>query len=138
MDRDCTRRAGRSGCAGGPGAVSYRHEKLSQSYPDIPVETVEIPTDADAVARGRHIATIWVCTKCHGENLGGILLANDPIVRTIPASNLTAGRRGIAESSTDTDWIRAIRHGVKPNGQVEIFMYDYYSTMSDRDLGDLI
>jgi len=113
-------------------------EKLTRSYPNIQVETVNIPTDPDAVARGRHIAIVWACTKCHGENLSGMLLADDPLLGTIPASNLTSGNGGIAKSYTDADWIRAIRHGVKPNSRVEIFMYDYYSTMSDQDLGDLI
>jgi len=112
-------------------------EKLTRSYPGIPVETVKIPTDADAVARGRHISIVWGCAKCHGDDLRGTLLTNDPILGTIPASNLTAGKGGIAKSYNDTDWIRAIRHGVKPNSRVEVFMYDY-STMSDRDLGDLI
>ena len=55
----------------------------------------------------------------------------------IPASNLTTGNGGIATGYRETDWIRAIRHGVKQNGQGEIFMYDY-SAMSDKDLGDLI
>jgi mono/diheme cytochrome c family protein len=55
----------------------------------------------------------------------------------IPASNLTSGKGGIGKSYKETDWVRAIRHGIKPNGQVEIFMYDY-SEMSDKDLGDLI
>jgi len=118
-------------------------EKLNRSYPDIPVETVKIPTDADAVARGKHIAIIWACTKCHGADLSGTLITNDPIegtipiLGTIPASNLTSGKGGIAKSYTDTDWVRAIRHGVKPDNRVEILMYDY-STMSDRDLGDLV
>ncbi len=118
-------------------------EKLSRSYPNIPVETVSIPADSDAVARGKHIATIWACTKCHGVNLSGSLITHDPIegmvplLGTIPAPNLTSGKGGIAPSYTSADWVRAIRHGVKPNGRVEIFMYDY-STMSDRDLGDLI
>jgi cytochrome c553 len=113
-------------------------EKLTRSYPGVPVETVNIPTDSDAVARGRHIAVVWACTKCHSEDLSGTLLADDPILGTIPASNLTSGNGGIAKSYADADWIRAIRHGVKPNGRVEIFMYDYYSTLSDQDLGDLI
>ena len=113
-------------------------KKLTQSYPGVPVEAVYIPTDSDAVARGRHIAIVWACTKCHGENLSGALLAGDPFLGTIPASNLTSGIGGIARSYSDADWIRAIRHGVKPDSRVEIFMYDYYSTMSDRDLGDLI
>jgi mono/diheme cytochrome c family protein len=112
-------------------------KKLTRSYPDIPVETVNIPTDLDAVARGRHIAIVWECTKCHGEDLSGMLLADDPFLGTIPAPNLTPGSGGIATSYTDADWIRAIRHGVKPNSRGEIFMYDY-STMSDQDLGDLI
>jgi mono/diheme cytochrome c family protein len=113
-------------------------EKLTRSYPGIRVEAVNIPTDPDAVARGKHVAIIWGCAKCHGEDLSGTLLADDPFLGTIPASNLTSGKGGIAKSYTDADWIRAIRHGVKPNSRVEIFMYDYYSTMSDQDLGALI
>ncbi len=118
-------------------------EKLTRPFPNIPVEAVSIPTDSDAVARGKHIATIWACTKCHGANLSGTLITHDPIegtfpiLGTIPASNLTSGKGGIAQSYANADWVRAIRHGVKPNGRVEIFMYDY-SAMSDRDLGDLI
>ncbi len=118
-------------------------EKLTRSYPNIPAETVNIPTDSDAVARGKHIATIWACTRCHGANLSGSLMTNDPIdgsfpiLGSIPASNLTSGKGGIAKSYTNADWVRAVRHGVKSGGRVEIFMYDY-SAMSDRDLGDLI
>ncbi len=118
-------------------------EKLTRTYPNIAVEQVKIPTDANAIARGKHIATIWACTRCHGANLGGTLITNDPIdgyvpiLGMIPASNLTSGKGGIGKSYTDADWVRAIRHSVKPNGHVEIFMYDY-STMSDRDLGELI
>lgn len=117
-------------------------EKLTRTYPSIAVEQVKIPTDADAIAHGEHIATIWACTKCHGKNLEGKLITTDPIagtvpiLGTIPAPNLTMGKGGI-KSYTDTDWVRAIRHGVKPSGRAEIFMYDY-STLSDRDLGDLI
>lgn len=110
---------------------------LSRTYPDIKVETVNIRTDADAVARGRHIAIVWECTKCHGEDLSGTLLSNDPFLGTIPSSNLTSGKGGIGESYADADWIRAIRHGVMPDSGVEVFMYNY-STMSDQDLGDLI
>ena len=111
--------------------------KLNRSYPDIPVEAVKIPSDSDAIVRGRHVAIVWACTKCHGEDLSGTLMAGDPFVGTIPASNLTSGQGGIARSYTDVDWIRAIRHGVKPNNQGEAFMYDY-ATMSDRDVGALI
>lgn len=112
-------------------------KKFTRSYPNIPVEAVNIPTNPDAVANGGHVAIVWGCTKCHAENLGGTLLANDPFLGTIPASNLTSSNGGIARSYTDIDWVRAIRHGVMPDSQVEILMYDY-SAMDDQDLGDLI
>ncbi len=118
-------------------------KKLNRTYAILAVETVNVPADANAVARGKHIATIWACTRCHGENLSGSVITSDPIqgsvplFGTIPASNLTSGKGGIAASYTDTDWVRAIRHGVMPDGGVEALMYDY-STMSDQDLGDLI
>jgi cytochrome c553 len=117
-------------------------KKLSRLYPNITVASVSIPTDDDAIARGRHVSVIWACTKCHGEDLSGRLLTNDPIEGTIPtlgaipAPNLTSSEGGIGQFYTDTDWVRALRHGIKPNNQAEIYMY--VSTISDQDLGDLI
>ena len=117
--------------------------KLNQTYSNITVENVNIPSDADAITRGKHIATIWACTRCHGVDLSGTVISNDPLAGIVPlqgtilASNLTSGKGGIASSYTDAEWVRAIRHGVLPNGEVEVLMFDY-STMSDRDLGDLI
>lgn len=112
-------------------------KKLTRTYPDFPVEKINIPTNPEAVAHGRHIAIVWGCTKCHGEDLSGMLLTNDAFLGTIPAPNLTSGNGGIGKSYTDTDWIRAIRYGVKPDNKGEAFMNDY-STLSDQDLGDLI
>ena len=116
--------------------------KITRTYPNITVEPVNIPDDADAIARGRHVSVIWACTKCHGEDLSGKLLTNDPIEGTIPtfgdipAPNLTSGQGGVGLTYTDADWVRAIRHGLKPNTQAVIYMY--VSSMSDQDLGDLI
>ena len=118
-------------------------KKLNQTYPNIAVETVNIPTDADAIARGKHVATIWACIRCHGEDLSGGEITNDPLSGMVPllgtfsAPNLTSGKGGIATSYTDTDWVRAIRHGIMRDGGVGALMFDY-STMSDQDLGDLI
>jgi hypothetical protein len=117
-------------------------KKLTKTYPNIRVESISIPIGADAMARGKHVSVIWACTKCHGEDLSGRLLRNDPIegiiptFGSIPAPNLTSGNGGIGQIYTDADWVRAIRHGIKPNNQAEIYMY--VSTISDQDLGDLI
>jgi cytochrome c553 len=118
-------------------------KKINQTYPNLAVETINVPTEAGAVARGKHLATIWACTRCHGEDLSGTVITNDPLagmvplLGTIPASNLTSGKGGIATSYSDAAWVRAIRHGVMPDGHLEVLMYDY-SSMSDQDLGDMI
>lgn len=118
-------------------------KSFTKTYPNFTVETINIPADADAINRGEHIATIWGCTRCHGEDLSGMMIKNDPLsglvplLGTISAPNLTSGNGGIATSYTDEDWIRAIRHGVMPEGEGEVLMFDY-SKMSDRDLGDLV
>ena len=41
--------------------------KLSQTYPNIAVETVSISTNEEAVSRGRHVATIWSYTMSWGR-----------------------------------------------------------------------
>ncbi len=110
---------------------------LTQTYPDIPVETIAIPTSPDAVTSGKHIATIWACTKCHGEDLSGKMLSDDPFIGTIPAANLTSGKGGVGASYSDTDWIHTIRYGIEPDGHATIFMNNY-AVLSDKDLGDLI
>jgi mono/diheme cytochrome c family protein len=118
-------------------------KKLTQSYSDIRVDPVNFTADADAVARGRHIAVIWACTRCHGDDLSGKLINKDPISGSIPifgsvpAGNLTPGKGGVGGYYTNIDWVRAIRHGIKPGNQAEVLMFDY-STISDQDLGDLI
>ncbi len=112
-------------------------KQLNRSDPGVPVEAIAVPTGPDAVARGRQVAIERACDECHGVDMSGKLLADVPIVGTIPASNLTSGKGGTARSYTDADWIRAIRHGVRPDGRSEFFMYDY-SAVGDQDLGALI
>jgi cytochrome c553 len=122
---------------------SIGKKKLLQSYSNVQVDTVNIPADADAVSRGKHIAIIWACTRCHGDDLSGELITKDPISGSIPmfgsvpAGNLTSGRGGVGGYYTNVDWVRAIRYGINPRNRGEVLMFDY-STMSDNDLGDLI
>ncbi len=112
-------------------------QQLKRSDPGVPVEAIAVPSGTDAIARGKHVAIERACDECHGADLSGKLLADVPIVGTIPATNLTSGKGGAATSYSDADWVRAIRHGVKPDGRSEFFMYDY-SRVSDQDLGALI
>ena len=55
---------------------------------------VAVPSDAAAVARGRHLSeAIAVCTVCHGDDLGGRLAFEHPLLGRGYTPNLTGPRR---------------------------------------------
>lgn len=112
--------------------------KINKQY-DIPAETISIPTDAEAIQRGEHLATIFICTRCHTENLSGEVYFDVPGMVSIPTPNLTSGAGGIDRSFTDQDWVRAIRHGVGPDGRALFIMpAKSFHSLSGEDLGAVI
>jgi mono/diheme cytochrome c family protein len=90
--------------------------------------------------RGRHLVEgVLSCTECHGENLGGTLLIDARPFMRLSAPNLTAGKGGVAPLLGDPDWVRAIRHGVGPDGRALAVMPSAaYQHLSDADLGAVI
>jgi len=114
-------------------------QRLARTY-DIPIEAIEIPSDAAAVGRGQHlVGTIFFCQECHGEDLAGKPHFSDPLSGTVSAKNLTAGVGGVGTTFSDVDWLRAIRHGVDRDGHplVEMPSNSYYF-IGDADLAAII
>jgi len=107
---------------------------------DVPPHEVAVPTDAAAIARGRHLSeAVAVCTVCHGDDLGGRLAFEHPLLGRGYTPNLTRGRGGIGAGYTSADWERALRHGVDRSGRGLLFMpVDHYRHLSDADLGSMI
>lgn len=103
--------------------------------------TVQIPGDAEAVAHGQYLVTHFMfCSDCHGADLGGaeFLTAEDG-AGTLWAPNLTSGKGGIGSTYTDADWLRTLRHGVRPNGENLIIMpAEFYTKIGIDDMADMI
>lgn len=107
--------------------------RLNKTH-DIQAATIIIPTDEDALARGQHIVQA-VCLSCHGADLTGQVMLDDPALGTVYASNLT----GLATTHTDADLIRAIRHGLAVDGrQLMIMPAEAFIYLSEEDLGAII
>jgi mono/diheme cytochrome c family protein len=119
------------------GVWSMSSRQLATRY-DVRPAAVAIPSDSAAIARGRHLATaIGKCVDCHGENLAGQVMAMGPVGSFVP-TNLTRGRGGVGDLG-DADLVRAIRHGVAPDGRPLVFMPSRaYASMTDADLGAVI
>jgi len=113
--------------------------KLRKSY-TVNAKPVTVPgTDVAALARGKHLAATRGCTACHGEDLGGAKVFENGAMGAVHGPNLTRGEGGVPANWTDLDYVRAIRHGVAPNGRGYFLMPSTdYVTFSDADMGALI
>lgn len=110
---------------------------VNQSFEVTPASIV-IPDDSAHLARGEYLVTM-LCTDCHGDDLAGTDFWDDPKMGYMCAPNLTGGKGGIGSAYTDADWVRAIRHGVRPNGKGLMIM-PIISThqMGEYDLASVI
>ena len=89
---------------GGLGLMMAGNARINRTYA-IEAEQVNIPTDQEALARGAHLVNA-LCTDCHGSDLGGQVMFEDPMLGTIYATNITG-----ADSHSEADLVIAIRLG---------------------------
>lgn len=123
----------------GAGAIYIvSNSQLKKTY-TVTVAPVAIPTDAAAIARGRHLVNSRGCSDCHGADLGGAKVIDDPAMGLIHGPNITRGTGGVPGTYRDEDYVRAIRHGVAQAGRALFLMpSEEYSTFSDADMGALV
>lgn len=108
---------------------------LTATY-DIPDTPLTIVSDSAALARGEHLTATMGCQDCHTPNLSGTVMVDDTPFRVV-ASNLTPS--GVGASYSDTDFERAIRHGVRPDGTALLIMPSLaYNGIADEDMAAII
>jgi mono/diheme cytochrome c family protein len=103
-----------------------------------PDSTGEVAS-ANARERGRHlIESRYICTECHGPNLGGGTMIDDPAIGTLLGPNITRGRGSVVLEYGPADWDRAVRHGVAPSGRPTAMPAQDFQLMSDLELSDIL
>lgn len=121
--------------------ATVRAENLLTQKWDFEPDTIQIPNDAEAVVRGQYFtAHFMLCADCHGADLGGaVFFTPEDGAGTLWTPNLTSGKGGIGGTYSDADWLRALRHGIRPNGENLIIMpAEFYTTIDVNDLADMI
>ena len=78
---------------------------------------VVLPTDPDSLLEGQRIFRYRGCEACHGEDLSGLVYLDNPAIGQVITPNLTEGAGGIGGERSDLDLVRAIRHGLDPDGK---------------------
>ena len=125
--------------AGGAlGAGLYLADQKMQRRVDIPVQPVAYRSDASAMARGQYLYASRGCVDCHGANGAGRTFVDDGGL-VIAGPNITSGPGGVVAAYQPVDWVRAIRHGVTPQGRALMVMpSEDYNRFTDDDLAALV
>jgi hypothetical protein len=105
------------------GVLSAKYSSSMAKVYEIPPLAIQASTDSAVIERGRHLAeTVAACAggDCHGDNLAGGNTIDAGPVGQVTAPNITPA--GVAQTYSDGQLARLIRHGVKKDGTSVRFM----------------
>ena len=112
-------------------------ERKRMRQVSVPVQPVAYVSDAQALERGKYLFQSRGCADCHGANGGGRDFVNDGKGTRIAGPNITPG--GVVAGYKPEDWVRTIRHGVKPDGRPALIMpSEDYNRFTNEDLAALV
>lgn len=101
----------------------------------VSVAAVALPGDAAALARGGYLYRSRGCAVCHGGVGTGRVFVDSGGVR-LGGPNISPGPGSTVAGYRSEDWVRTLRHGVKPNGRpVRAMPSEDYSRLTDADVG---
>ncbi len=108
---------------------------LRRTY-DVPAVAISIPTDPPSIIEGRRLATLRGCVGgCHGKEVEGAVMFDEPMIGRVVAPNLTAAVR----KYTDSELVGIIRNGVRPGGRSMMVMpAEEFVLLTDQDLSRII
>ena len=93
-------------------------------------------------ARSSGASTSWTvassCDGCHGNDFGGAAVVDIALVGHWVAPNLTTGEGSVTKGFTANDWDRAVRHGVRHNGQTSSMPSQDFVNLTDHELSDIV
>jgi mono/diheme cytochrome c family protein len=119
--------------------IYWRSSSLMAQHIDVKEPALIVSTDADALARGEHLAVTRGCTDCHNKDLGGRILVESFPIGRLAAPNLTRGKGGVGQRLDTASIERAVRHGLGAGGRLLLYMpATDYSGLADADVADLI
>lgn len=102
----------------------------------VDVKPVAYASGDAALERGKYLFLSRGCTDCHGANGGGRDFVNDGAMR-LRGPDISQG--GVTAAYKPEDWVRIIRHGVKPDGRPAMVMpSEDYNRFTDEDLAALV
>lgn len=119
-------------------AANMLFDRKRERVVKVDVKPVAVIADAASLERGKYLFMSRGCGGCHGPNGAGHAFIDDKeggfFVRS---PNITPA--GVVKGYSEVDWVRAIRHGVRPDGRPLFIMpSEDYNRFTDVDVAALI
>jgi len=126
--------------AAGLALGAYLGDRKAARRIELPVAAVAIPGDAAALERGRYLFASRGCADCHGASgVGKAFIDGADGGLYAKAPNISPGPGSVVAGYRNEDWVRTVRHGVKPDGRPLFIMpSEDYNRLTDADLGALV
>ena len=113
-------------------------ERKRQRTIDVPVDPLAFVSEEASIARGKHLFLSRGCAECHGDNGGGHVVIDESGM-FIKSPNITRGPGSVVANYSEVDWVRTIRHGIKPDKHPMFLMPSAdYNQLTNVDLASLI
>jgi mono/diheme cytochrome c family protein len=120
-------------------AAAWLGERKMARTVEVKVVPVPFASDAATLKRGRYLFESRGCAECHAADGHGLAFLDDPSGLYVKSPDITPSRLGVAARYSEADWVRALRHGIDPDGRPLLMMpSDDYSRMSDADLAAIV
>ena len=117
-------------------AANLLYERKRDRVVTLTVKSVNVVSDEAALARGKYLFNSRGCGGCHAPTGAGAVVIDDGGFY-VRSPNITPG--GVVAKYTEVDWVRTIRHGVKPDGRALFIMpSEDYNRLTDADVAALI
>ena len=114
-------------------------ERRMQRVLDVKVQPLAYRDDAASIERGRYLYNSRGCAECHGANGAGKVFVEAPDGLKLRGPNISPGPGNVVAGYQPEDWVRTLRHGVKPDGRPALIMpSEDYARFTDADLAALV
>ena len=114
-------------------------ERKAQRRITVNVQPVAVPGDAVSLERGRYLFSSRGCADCHGAGGSGRRFVDGGDSLQLAGPAIARGDGTVTARYNVVDWVRAVRHGVKPDGTpLRVMPSEDYNRLTDADLGALV
>lgn len=104
----------------------------------VPAALLAVAPDPARIEQGRYLFNTRGCADCHGADGAGKTVIDDGAMLVV-SPNISSGENSVTRNYRAVDWVRTVRHGVKPDGTPVLIMpSEDYNRLTDADMAAML